>query len=109
MMILFCYNYKLETFATSEAGTVPAQAEERKCSKYCHLVSSHFFVPVAIEISGAIGPRTSEFLWELGHLLRQVTGEVKSTTYIPPPASLSCHPERQYSICLGYHQPFCRP
>ena len=69
-------------FATSEAGAVAAQAEERKCSKYCHLLSIHSFAPVAFETSGAIGPRTSEFLWQQGRRLRQVTGEVKSTTYL---------------------------
>ena len=69
-------------FATRKSGAVAAQAEERKCSKYCHLVSSHTFTAVAIETSGTIGPRTSEFLWELDRRLRQVTGEVKSTTYL---------------------------
>ena len=76
------YAPSYSAFATSEAGVVAAQAEERKCSKYCHLLSSHSFAPVAIETSGAIGPRTSEFLWQLGRRLRQVTGEVKSTTYL---------------------------
>ena len=37
----------------------------------------------------------------------------RSNHHLPPPASLSCHPERQCCICLGYHhsvhQPFCRP
>ena len=68
--------------ATSEAGAVAAQAEVRKCDKYCHLLSSHTFEPVAIETSGAIGPRTRVFLKELGHRLRQVTGEVKCFTYL---------------------------
>ena len=68
--------------ATNEAGAVVSQAEVRKCDKYCHLLSSHTFEPVAIETSGAIGPRTRVFLKELGHRLRQVTGEVKCYTYL---------------------------
>ena len=76
------YAPSYSALATRESGAVAAQAEERKCSKYCHLVSSHTFAPVAIETSGAIGPRTSEFLRELGRWLRQVTGEVKSTIYL---------------------------
>ena len=57
--------------AINEAGAVAAQAEVRKCDKYCHLLSSHAFEPVAIETSGAIGPRTRVFLKELGHRLRE--------------------------------------
>ena len=76
------YAPSYSALATRESGAVAAQAEERKCSKYCHLVSSHTFAPVANDTSGAVGPRTSEFLRELGRRLRQVTGEVKSTTYL---------------------------
>ena len=68
--------------ATSEAGAVAAQAEEKKCDKYCNLVTGHIFVPVAIETSGAFGPRTKGFLTELGQCLRQVTGEVRSSAFL---------------------------
>ncbi len=68
--------------AISEAGAVAAQAEERKYVKYRDLATSHIFVPVAIETSGAFGPRTREFLTELGQRVRQVTGEVRSRTYL---------------------------
>ena len=40
--------------ASSEAGLVAAQAEEKKWSKYLHLASDHSFTPVAIETSGVI-------------------------------------------------------
>ena len=65
--------------ATSEAGAVAAQAEQKKCEKYCHLDT---FVPVAIETSGAIGPTTRVFLRELGQRLGQVTGEARSYNYL---------------------------
>ena len=68
--------------ASGEAGAVATQAEVRKYSKYCHLDSSYTFVPVAIETSGAMGPRSTEFLRELGYRLRQATGEVKSSIYL---------------------------
>ena len=50
--------------------------------KYKHLDSCHFFTPgpVAIETTGVFGPRTTEFLKELGHRLRQVSGEANSYT-----------------------------
>ena len=68
--------------ATSEAGAVAAQAEQKKCEKYCHLDTCHTFVPVAIETSGAIGPTTRVFLRELGQRLGQVTGEARSYNYL---------------------------
>ena len=39
-------------------------------------------MPVAIETSGAMGPRSTEFLRELGYPLRQVTGKVKASMYL---------------------------
>ena len=68
--------------ATSGADTVVAQAEERKYSKYCHLDTSHIFIPVAIETLGAFRPRTTKFLRELGHRLRLATGESKAAAYL---------------------------
>ena len=58
--------------ASSEAGLVAAQAEEKKRSKYLHLASDHSFTPVAI------GPQSLVFLHELGRRLEQTTGEAKS-------------------------------
>ena len=50
--------------------------------KYKHLHLCHFFTPVAIEMTGVFGPRTTEFLKELGHWLRQVSGEANSYAYL---------------------------
>ena len=78
-----------DTFAPShsslacvEACAVAAQADVKKYSKYCHLDSRYTFVPVAIETSGAMGPRSTEFLKELGYRLRQAIGEVKASMYL---------------------------
>ena len=68
--------------ASSEAGLVAAQAEEKKRSKYLHLASDHSFTPVAIETSGVIGPQSLVFLHELGRRLEQTTGEAKSRAYL---------------------------
>ena len=43
-----------------------------------HLDSCHFFTPVAVEMSGVFGVRTTDFLKELGHRLRQGSG-IKAT------------------------------
>ena len=50
--------------------------------KYKHLDSCYFFTPVAIETTGVFGPKTKEFLKELGHRLRQVSGEANSYAYL---------------------------
>ena len=56
-----------DTFATSysshvtlAAGEVAALAEERKCTRYNSLPVTHSNTPVAIETSGAIGPKSLE-------------------------------------------------
>ncbi|KAL5516416.1 hypothetical protein EMCRGX_G001731 [Ephydatia muelleri] len=57
-------------------------AEDRKMQKYKHLDSCYSFTPVAIETSGVFGPKTTEFLKELGLRLRQVSGEANSFAYL---------------------------
>ena len=37
------------------------------------------FHPVSIETSGSLGPKTRDFLKELGYRLRQATGEINSS------------------------------
>eukprot|EP00731_Ephydatia_muelleri_P032900 Em0024g444a len=54
----------------------------QKMQKYKHLDSCYFFTPVAIETSGVFGPKTKEFLKELGLRLRQVSGEANSFAYL---------------------------
>ena len=56
------------------------------------------FTPVAIETSGVFGPKTTEFLKELGHRLRQASGD------IPHSETLSCHPTWQCSFCVGNNE-----
>ncbi|KAL5460146.1 hypothetical protein EMCRGX_G033573 [Ephydatia muelleri] len=76
------YAPSYSTIAAQQAGAVGQQAEDKKAQKYKHLSSHHFFTPVAIETSGVYGPRTADFLKELGHRLRQVSGEASSFHYL---------------------------
>ena len=69
-------------WATSEPGAVAALAEEKKRDKYAHLDPSHSFTPVAVETSGAIGPKSLAFLKDLGRRLRQVTGEDRAFSHL---------------------------
>ena len=43
-------------------------ADARKCSKYSALPTTHFFVPLAIETSGAFGPKSLLFFKDLGEM-----------------------------------------
>ena len=64
--------------ATSEAGAIANQAEDRKRTKYAELLVSHHFVPVVIETSGVIGQGALSFIRELGSRLQAKTGEPQS-------------------------------
>ena len=68
--------------AAQQVGAVAQQAKDRKVQKYKHLDSCHFFTPVAIETTGVFGPTATEFLKEIGHRLRQVSGEANSYAYL---------------------------
>ena len=71
--------------AAQQVGAVAQHGDNRKMQKYKHLDSCHFFTPVAIEMTGVFGPRTTttEFLKELGHQLRLVSGEANSMLTLP--------------------------
>ena len=68
--------------ATSGAGYVSALSEERKAAKYSHLTPTYLFISVAIESSGAIGPQSRAFLWELGRHMQLESSDTNSTMYL---------------------------
>ena len=63
------------TLATSGAGAIPDQAEDRKKVKNIELQASRHFVPVAIETSGVFGQGALSFIRELGHHLHSKNGD----------------------------------
>uniref|UniRef100_A0A1X7UYU4 Uncharacterized protein n=1 Tax=Amphimedon queenslandica TaxID=400682 RepID=A0A1X7UYU4_AMPQE len=54
------------TIAATAGGSAAALAEEHKITKYSHLSPSYLFTPLSIETMGAVGPKSSRFLKELG-------------------------------------------
>ena len=56
--------------ATSEAGTVANQAEDRKRLKYADVLATHHFVPVMVETSGVFGQAAKSFIRELSAVSR---------------------------------------
>ena len=68
--------------ATSEAGIVVNEAEKRKATKYSSLSSTHHFIPIAIETSGAFGQEAFAFFRDLGNRIKQTTGEPQSHNFL---------------------------
>ena len=69
--------------AVREAGAVADDAEFRKTQKYSNLISSHYFVPLAVESLGVFGKEAQSFLKELGQRVKSSSG-----TPIPGAADL---------------------
>ena len=65
-----------------DTGKVAELAEVKKDQKYSLLGATYLFTPVAIETSGAIGPRSRVFLRELGRRVRWESGEPRATSYL---------------------------
>ena len=76
----YASSYRVQ--ATSGAGKVAELAEVKKDRKYSLLGATYLFTPVAIETSGAIGPRSRVFLRELGRRVRWESGEPRATSYL---------------------------
>ena len=84
--------------ATREAAAVAAEMERRKREKYPDLDLSHFFVPIAVETLGAIGPEAGHFFRDLGRPIAVATSEPVSHQHLlqrvcdNPMWQCSCHP-----------------
>ena len=53
-------------------------AEQAKTAKHAHLDASQHFVLLTVETSGVFGPEVLLLLWDLGHHLKETTGEQQS-------------------------------
>ena len=58
------------------------EAEEKKRAKYATLAPSFCFVPVAVEILGALGEGTDQLFHELWRRITLITGEHCSTEFL---------------------------
>ena len=58
------------------------QAEERKRAKYAELATTHLFVPLVVETSGAFGSEAQTFFRELGRRIKVVSGEPQAHQYL---------------------------
>ena len=102
------------TLATREAGAVADEAERRKKQKYSSLMTSHHFVPIAIETSGVFGSEAITFFKELGQRTKFESGDPHSFHFLIQRAAVAIQREiRQlYSApcqcdCFGLSIPLC--
>ena len=70
------------SLAAKGAGLIATQAEERKRSEYFELLTSHHFIPIAIEASGVFGPEASNFIKDLGRRLQHHSSDIASYSHI---------------------------
>ena len=75
--------------STREAGAVAAEMEQRKREKYVHLDPSHFFVPIAVETLGAMGPEAGHIFRDLGRRIAAATSELLSYQYLLQPVAVA--------------------
>ena len=63
-------------------GTVAADAERHKQTKYAALSTTYNFVPVAIETFGAFGDEASAFIQDVGRRILAATHEPRSAEFL---------------------------
>ena len=68
--------------AVTKTGGVAARAESQKEIKYHQLALSYLFSPIAIESLGAVGPKSWNFLVDLGRRIKMYSGENKAFSYL---------------------------
>ena len=76
-------------------GLQPKLMDDLKRAKYADLLSSHIFVPVAIESTGVFGINTLSFVKCLGKRLSRHSGDPKSTSCL----SIAVQRGNAISIC----------
>ena len=65
-----------------EPGSAASGAEDRKTEKYRDLGDRYMFQPVAVETTGVYGPRTLQFLKELGKRITTQTGDAREGSWL---------------------------
>ena len=91
------------TLASSEARAVAKAAETRKRLKYSNLDASHFFVPIAIETLGAVGPDAQSFSQGVGQTYCCLQSGTSGSS-VPPAEDFCCHPAGECCCSPRYYR-----
>ena len=98
------YAQSYQGLAASRAGAVADQAERRKASQYSHLEGSHFFAPVSVETTGAMGTDTIRFLREIARKIATRSGEPNAYQHLIQRISVAVQQGNSISI-MGTFKP----
>ena len=71
------------------AGAAAEKASDNKRVKYNDLATTHIFVPIAVETSGAWCTQSAQFIQDLERRITAVTNEPLETTYLCQRLSVS--------------------
>jgi hypothetical protein len=71
-----------KSLALRDGATVANAAEDKKEEKYKNLMPQCLFQPVAVETLGGLGPRTLDFLCELGGRISSTSGDRRATAFL---------------------------
>jgi hypothetical protein len=98
----------IDTLATSylaSTSVTPGSAAEiaaaRKEDKYINLITTHTFVPIALETMGPISAKSLAFLRELGRRLARTSDDPRESTYLFQRLSVAI--QRFNAVCVAAH------
>ena len=91
--------------AAMEAGLIANHAMERKQAKYRHLASSQIFAPVVVKSSGVFGTEALKFVRDLGHRVRQSTGDPKAGLYLLQRLSVAIQQDNAAAVLGTFQRP----
>ena len=86
----------------NSTGTAAESAAVNKTIKYNDLMTTHIFVPIAVETSGAWCNQSAQFIEDLGRRINAITNDPLDTTYLFQILSVAL--QRQCS-CIQQHFP----
>ena len=96
----------IDTLATSylaSTSVTPGSAAEiaaaRKEDKYINLITTHTFVPIALETMGPISAKSLVFLRELGRRLARTSDDPRESTYLFQRLSVAM--QRFNAVCVA--------
>ena len=84
--------------AAREPRAVAVDGESKKHSKYAHLESTHYFVPVAVETLGALGPEASSLLKDIACRISLARGEERAHEFLLQQVAVALQRENAASV-----------
>ena len=74
---------------------------QRKAEKYHSLLQTHWFAPLCIATTGVVGPKSMALLQDVGHRIKEATGDPCSTDYLMQWLSVAVQRRNSASVLGG--------